>query len=104
MDWQSDEYKQRYWEEKKKQHERGQDFINAVKPGDVVRLERYTITNSSPYSLSDYADIRTTQTVKIYAVSKSDSFPYFTTNMGDTILADSVIKWRKLPQQQTLGL
>lgn len=104
MDWQSDEYRQRYWEEKKKQHKRGQDFINAVKPGDVVRLERYTITNSSPYSLSDYADIRTTQTVKIYAVNKSDSFPYFTTNMGDTILADSVIAWHKLPQQQTLGL
>ena len=104
MDWQSDEYRARYWEEKKLQHQRGQDFINAVKPGDVVRLERYTITNSSPYSLSDYADIRTTQTVKIYAVNKSDSFPYFTTNMGDTILADSVIAWRKLPQQQTLGL
>ena len=104
MDWQSDEYRARYWEEKKLQHQRGQDFINAVKPGDVVRLERYTITNSSPYSLSDYADIRTTQTVKIYAVNKSDSFRYFTTNMGDTILADSVIAWRKLPQQQTLGL
>ena len=104
MDWQSDEYRARYWEEKKLQHQRGQDFINAVKPGDVVRLERYTITNSSPYSLSDYADIRTTQTVKIYAVNKSDSFPYFTTNMGDTILADSVIAWHKLPQQQTLGL
>ena len=104
MDWQSDEYKQRYWEEKKLQHQRGQDFINAVKPGDVVRLERYSITNDTPYSLSDYADLRTTQTVKIYAVNKSESFPYFTTNMGDTILADSVIKWRKLPQQQSLGL
>ena len=102
--WQTPEYKQRYWEEKKKQYERGQEFIHAIKPGDVIRIERYSITNETPYSLSKYADIHTTQTVKIYAVHAQEAHPWFTTNYGDAIEAEAVIKWHKVPQQQTLGL
>ena len=29
--WQTDYYREHYWEEKKKQYERGQDFINTIK-------------------------------------------------------------------------
>lgn len=104
MDYDTPEYKERYWPEKKKQYERGQEFINAVKLGDVVRIERYTITNDSPYSLSKYADLHTTQTVKIFAVNKNDAHPWFTTNMSEAIQADSIIKWHKIPQQQKLDL
>ena len=103
MDYNTPEYKERYWPEKKKQYERGQEFINAIKPGDVVRIERYTITNDSPYSLSKYADYHTTQSVKIYAVNKGQC-PWFTTNMGEAIDAEAVIKWHKIPQQQKLDL
>ena len=104
MDHNTQGYKDRYWPEKKKQHERGQEFINAVKPGDVVRIERYTFTNDSPYSLSNEADHHTTQTVKIFAVHANDAHPWFTTHQSEAIPADSVIHWRKIPQQQKLGL
>lgn len=98
------EYKERYWSEKKKQYERGQEFINAIKPGDVVRIERYNFTNDNPYSLSKYANVHINQSVKIYAVHANDAHPWFTIYGGEAIQAEAVIKWRKIPQQQSLGL
>ena len=100
--YESPEYRQRYWEEKKNQYERGQSFINSINVGDIIKLERYAILNSSPYSLSPYSKIHTSQTVKVYAINKNHGNAWFTTYSGEAIEADSIIKWRKLSQQQTL--
>lgn len=44
-----------YWEEKKKEHERAIAFMEEVKPGDVVQVERYGYPMFHPYSMEEQA-------------------------------------------------
>lgn len=91
----ADEYRIKWHEEKRKQYERGQRFINAIKSGDEVKIERWPIksTVGDPYTMSEYKDIHEKKTVKIFAVVNKPGAVYFTTTAGEAIDADSIIKW-----------
>ena len=100
--WQTDYYRQHYWEEKKKQYERGQDFINTIKSGETYKIERYVYTDLSPYALDEHSDVTEKKVIKIYAVNKGNGAAWFTTTTGEAIEADTIIKWKRLQTQQEL--
>ena len=100
--WQTDYYREHYWEEKKKQYERGQDFINTIQSGETYKIERYVYTDLSPYALDEHSDITEKKVIKIYAVNKGNGAAWFTTTTGEAIEADTIIKWERLQTQQEL--
>ena len=91
-----------YWEEKKKQYERGQDFINTIQSGETYKIERYVYTDLSPYALHEHSDVTEKKVIKIYAVNKGNGAAWFTTTTGEAIEADTIIKWERLQTQQEL--
>ena len=98
------EYRQQWHEARRLQYEQGQKFINEIKPGDTVRIERYLIpsTVGTPYAMSETKNYREKKTVKVYAVHNEPGSVWFTTNTGDVIEADSIIKWTIQPKQAEL--
>lgn len=89
-----------YQAEQKKEHDRAVDFLERVRPGDTVRLERYAYPETSPYGLNRHADEHKTGTVRVYATDKEGL--WFTVTTGEAIDARSVIKWEKIPRQMEL--
>ena len=98
------EYRQQWHEARRLQYEQGQKFINEIKPGDTVRIERYVIpsTVGTPYAMSQYKDRKEKKTVKVYAVNNEPGSIWFTTVAGDVIEAESIIKWEIQPKQAEL--
>jgi hypothetical protein len=98
------EYRQQWHEARRLQYEQGQKFINEIKPGDTVRIERYTVpsTVGTPYAMSPAKNYREKKTVKVYAVNNEPGSVWFTTSTGDVIEADSIIKWTIQPKQAEL--
>ncbi len=98
------EYRQQWHEARRLQFERGQKFINEIKPGDTVRIERYLISSTvgTPYAMSSYKDRKEKKTVHIYAVNNEPGAVWCTTEAGDVIEAESVIKWEIQPKQAEL--
>lgn len=98
------EYCQQWHEARRKQYEQGQKFINEIKPGDTVRIERYLIpsTVGTPYAMSSTKNYREKKTVHIYAVSNEPGATWCTTTAGEVIEAESVIKWDIQPKQAEL--
>ena len=90
------------WTEKKLEYDRAVDFLDNVKAGDVVRLERYAYPEWSPYGLNRDADIHTRGTYQIFATNKEGL--WFTVTTGEAIDARSVITWEKIPRQLELGI
>lgn len=98
------EYRQQWHEARRLQYEQGQRFINEIKPGDTVRIERYLIpsTVGTPYAMSPTKNYREKKTVHIYAVNNEPGVAWVTTSAGDVIEAESVIKWDIQPKQAEL--
>lgn len=98
------EYRQQWHEARRLQYELGQKFINEIKPGDIVRIERYVIpsTVGTPYVMSETKNYREKKTVKIYSINNEPGSVWFTTASGDVIEADSIIKWTVQPKQAEL--
>lgn len=94
MHWDTEEYRSRYWEEKKKEHEKALAFMADIKMGDKVKIERYACPCVSPYCLEDLADVTIKEVVEIYAVNHKGLF--FTTTKGTAIGAATVINWKKI--------
>lgn len=91
-----------YQAEQKKEHDRAVDFLERVRPGDTVRLERYAYQEHYPYCLNRHADEHKTGTVRIYAVMKD--VLWFTTYAGEAIDARTIIAWEKILPQLELGI
>lgn len=98
------EYRQQWHEGRRLQYEQGQKFINEIKPGDTVRIERYLISSTvgTPYAMSPYKDRKENKTVRVYSVHNEPGSVWFTTSTGDVIEADSIIKWTIQPKQAEL--
>lgn len=98
------EQRQQWHEARRLQFELGQKFINEIKPGDTVRIKRYLIpsTVGTPYAMSPYKDRTEKKTVHIYAVHNEPGAVWCTTEAGDVIEAESIIKWDIQPKQAEL--
>lgn len=94
---------ERYWKAKKEQHKRALDFIAEAKAGDTYKIERYAIDDGAwPYEMSRYKDVHEKRVITIYNVNKKNGALWFTTQNGEAIDAESLIKWEKLPKQGEL--
>ena len=88
-----------YWEEKKKEHERAIAFMEEVKPGDVVQVERYGYPMFHPYSMEEQAYI-VRERLTVYAMDKRGL--YFTATNGNAYDAAAMVKWRVIKPEPTL--
>lgn len=91
-----------YQTEQKKEYDRAVVFLDNVRAGDTVRLERYAYPETNPYGQNRHADIHTRGTYQIFATDKEAL--WFTVTTGEAIDARSVINWEKIPRQLELGI